>query len=63
VLVTGASGGIGSEVVAKLMEVDVGRLCMFLREEDALSPEVTSKIRERIDGDRYRIESLDLREP
>jgi NAD(P)-dependent dehydrogenase (short-subunit alcohol dehydrogenase family) len=34
VLVTGASGGIGAAVCLKLMETEVDRLCMFMRDVD-----------------------------
>lgn len=62
VLVTGAAGGIGSKVCEKLIKAEVGRLAMFFKDTDVM-PIKIDKALFQIDGERYKVETLDLREP
>lgn len=47
----------------KLMETEVDRLCMFMRDVDQCDPRIEKKLVERIDADRFKIDGLDLSYP
>lgn len=40
VVVTGATGAVGTQVVLKLLEQGVGKLVLFVRDSDRLDPKI-----------------------
>ena len=63
ILLTGATGAVGSAVARKLLKCNLRKLVLFVRDRDNLDP----KIAELVDGgtmsDVLFIETIDLREP
>lgn len=59
-LLTGATGAVGSAVARKLLKQGVRKLCLFVRDRDRLDPKITSDPAWR---DKIHVEQIDLNEP
>lgn len=59
VLITGATGAVGSAVARKLIKQNCKMIVLFVRETDLLD----DKIRADMDEGIVRVETIDLREP
>lgn len=63
VLLTGATGAVGSAVARKLLKCNLRKLVLFVRDRDNLDPKIMQLANEQGQNDILHIETLDLREP
>lgn len=67
VLLTGATGAVGSEVVRKLLDMpaeqSVRKLVLLVRDRDNLDPQIAQMTNQPQYKDKLHVEVIDLREP
>lgn len=63
VIVTGATGDIGSKVCRKLYKAGVTHLVMFVRQEDQFNPKTKRTLFNKTGITNTHIEEIDFREP
>ncbi len=63
VLLTGATGAVGSAVAKKLLKCQVRKLCLFVRDKDNLDPKISELMNDSTYNDVLFVEQIDLREP
>lgn len=63
VLVTGATGAIGSNVCGTLIKAGVGKLVMFIKDRARLDPRIDSACKSTYGVSNYHVDVVDLREP
>lgn len=65
VIVTGATGDIGSKVARKLMKANVGKLCLFVRQQDTFDQKSRNLFtnQDNFNVTEVQVEELDFKHP
>jgi len=63
VLLTGATGAVGSAVARKLLKCNVRKLCLFVRDRDAIDVKIVALMNDPAYKDVLYVEQVDFREP
>ena len=63
VLLTGATGAVGSAVAKKLLKCNLRKLVLFVRDRDGLDPKITALANDPSYKDIIYVEQVDFREP
>ena len=62
-LLTGATGAVGSAVARKLLKCNVRKLCLFVRDRDQLDEKIAALLNDPAYRDILFVEQIDFREP
>ena len=62
-LLTGATGAVGSAVARKLLKCNLRKLVLFVRDRDGLDPKITALTSDPTYKDIIYVEQVDFREP
>ena len=63
VLLTGATGAVGSAVARKLLKCELRKLVLFVRDRDGLDPKIAALTSDPAYKDVLYVEQVDFREP
>ena len=63
VLLTGATGAVGTAIAKKLLKCNLRKLVLFVRDRDGLDPKIQEAVHDPQLRDVIYVETIDLREP
>ena len=61
IIVTGATGAVGTAVVKKLLKSEAAKIVLFVKDRDNLDKKIDDYLSKN--PDRMRVDQIDLREP
>ena len=62
-MLTGATGSVGTEVALNLLNADVDKLVLFLRDDEKIDQRLLQLLNDPMSRNRVFVVELDLREP